>query len=316
MKVLITGAAGNLGGLLAQSMLDGPHKLRLMIHQRELPYDVEPYEHLSVVKADLGDRTSLMEACQGVDCIVHFAGVLFQPWPERFLPVTNIAYVRNLIEVALEADVRKFILISFPHVEGETTPDSPARGTLEGNPNSIHAQTRLEAERILFKACERTSMKAVSLRAGMIYAKGVLMIDAAHHLLRRRLLPVWRSPTWIHLLSLPDFLRCVRASVEGEEIEGIYNLGDEGILTLQQFLDEAAKIWGTQPPWRAPVWSFYAAAFIVELLAWIVNKPAPITRDFIRIGMASYYSDTSRMKTELLPMLAYPTIEDGLKLLG
>jgi nucleoside-diphosphate-sugar epimerase len=34
MRVLITGAAGNLGGFLAQSMLNGPHRLRLMIHNR------------------------------------------------------------------------------------------------------------------------------------------------------------------------------------------------------------------------------------------------------------------------------------------
>ena len=38
-------------------------------------------------------------------------------------------------------------------------------------------------------------------------------------------------------------------------------------------------------------------------------------RDFIRIGMASSVADTSRMKRELLPRLAYPTLREGLSLL-
>jgi hypothetical protein len=54
---------------------------------------------------------------------------------------------------------------------------------------------------------------------------------------------------------------------------------------------------------------------LVELFASLFNTSAPITRDFIRIGMAPYTADTSRMKKELLPTLDYPTIEDGLTLL-
>ena len=316
MKILITGAAGNLGSFLARSMLDSLHELRLMIHERELPFDIETYEHVSVFRADLSDPETLAEACRGADCIVHFAGVLFRPWPERFLPETNLEYVRNLVHVALEGDVNKFILISFPHVEGETTPNSPAIGRRDGKPDSIHAQTRLEAELYLFSACEGRAMTPIVLRPGMIYAQGVLMIDAARRLLSHRFLPVWRTPTWIHLLSLPDFISCVLATIEYENVEGIYNLGDDEAITLQAFLDRAASTWGCPRPWRAPKWGFYLAAFFVEVFASVFRKSAPITRDFIRIGMASYFSDTSRMKAELLPELAYPTLDEGVDLLA
>ena len=47
----------------------------------------------------------------------------------------------------------------------------------------------------------------------------------------------------------------------------------------------------------------------------MMNKPAPLTRDFIRIGMASYVSNMERMKAELLPQLAYPNLKSGLELL-
>jgi hypothetical protein len=158
-------------------------------------------------------------------------------------------------------------------------------------------------------------MVPISLRAGMIYGKGVLMIEAARRLLERRMLGVWRKPTWIHLISLPDFLCSVGAAIEGTGVQGIYNLGDEAPLTLQEFLDRAAAHWGASRPWRAPDWAFYLAAGCVEAYALLFRTGSPLTRDFIKIGMASYVMDTRRMRAELLPRLLYPTLTEGIVLL-
>lgn len=315
MRILITGAAGNLGSFLARHLLNGPHDLRLMVHRRTLPFDVGPYPRASICRADLGDPSTLVEACRGIDGLVHLAGVLFAPHPERFLRTTNTEYVQNLAAAALEAGVRKFILISFPHVEGRSTPDRPAQGRLDGRPESIHARTRLAAEKHLFRVCEAGDMTAIVLRPGMIYGRGVLLIEAARWLLRRRMLCVWRKPTWIHLLSLPDFQSCVVAALEGPNITGVYNLGDDEALTLQYFLDTIADYWDFHRPRRCPGWSFRLAARCCEFFATLFKTASPLTRDLIRIGMASYVSDTSRMKRHLLPQLGYPTLRDGLSLL-
>jgi nucleoside-diphosphate-sugar epimerase len=195
MEILITGAAGNLGSLLARRMIGGPYRLRLLVHRKPLPSDIPRHNNVSVYKGDLADATTLIEPCEGTDCIVHFAGVLFRPRPERFLPVTNIEYVKNLVDAAAGAGVRKFILVSFPHVEGESTPENPATGRLDGNPESVHAKTRLAAEKYMFETCKGTKTTGVALRPGMIYSRGVLMIEAAKWLLKRRLLGVWYKPT-------------------------------------------------------------------------------------------------------------------------
>ena len=315
MRILITGAAGNLGSFTARYMLAGPYTLRLMVHQRPPAEDLAQAPHVDVYRGDLSIPHTLTGACRGVDAIVHFAGQLFAPWPERFLPKTNLQYVQHLVTVALEADVRKFILISFPHVEGESTPEHPAAGRLDGRPASVHARTRLAAEQHLFTACRGTPMLPLSLRAGMIYGRGVLMIEAGRWLLRHRLLAVWPEPTWIHLLALPDFLACVVAAIDGAHGGGIYNLGDDQPMTLQRFLDRLAAHWGYPRPGRLPRRSFYLAASAVETFATVFRTAAPLTRDFIRIGMASYAMDTARMKRDLRPRLAYPTLTEGLALL-
>lgn len=345
MNILITGAAGNLGSHLARRLIradaasettgqfphgaqpsgpaGSPFKLKLLIHRHELPEDIASALNVTIHQADLANPETLKEPCRNTDCIVHFAGVLFAPRPEKFLPETNTHYVRNLVDAAMASGVRKFIIVSFPHVEGESTPEHPARGTLDGHPASVHAQTRLAAEKYLFGTCRGTSMIPIALRPGMIYARGILMPDAARWLSRRHLLAVWRKPTWIHLISLPDFLTATQAAIEKPEASGIYNLGDDMPLTLQEFLGRAAiERWGASwpwrrghRPWRAPAVAFYAAGALTEAFAAIFRTRAPLTRDFIRIGMVSYTADTSRMKSELLTELKYPTLDEGIKLL-
>ncbi len=243
MKILITGAAGNLGSMLGRHLLGGPHELNLMVHRRPLPFDVSAYPNARVFAADLAAPATLAAALAGVDCVVHFAGVLFAPRPERFLPTTNVAYVENLSAAARAAGVAKFILISFPHVEGETTPTAPATGRLDGAPASVHARTRLAAEKVVLAAGADERMTPAIIRAGMIYGRGVLMLEAARWLMRRRLFAVWRRPTWVHLLALPDFLSCLVAAIERPSVHGIYHLGDDAPMTLQEFLDRLASHW-------------------------------------------------------------------------
>src|SRR5919198_1785456 len=173
MKVLIVGAAGNLGSFLTKHLLLGAHPLSLLVHRKALSLDLEKNSRVCVIRGDLDVPASLREATRNIDCIVYVAGVLFQPRPERFLRRTNTVYVQNIVDAALVNGVQKFILVSFPHVEGETTPDSPATGTLDGHPNAIHSQTRLAAERYLFSACEGRAMLPLVLRAGIIYGRGV-----------------------------------------------------------------------------------------------------------------------------------------------
>jgi nucleoside-diphosphate-sugar epimerase len=315
MTVLITGAAGNLGSRLARHLLNSPHQLRLLVHKSPLPRVLAENARTEVYRADLSDPRTLTSACDGSECIVHLAGVLFAPRPERFLPQTNIGFVCNLLEAAQRAGVRRFILISFPHVEGETTPQHPATDRLDATPNVIHFRTRLEAERRVLEQCAAGGMTPVILRAGVVYGPGVKLIEGARWLLRRRMFAVWARPTWVHLVALPDFLNAVQAAIEKDGVRGIYNVCDDRPLTLQEFLDRLAAHFGYRRPWRLPEWTFRFAGSACELLASVLGTAAPLTRDIVRAGMTSAVADNARMKRELLPILLYPTLEDGLTIL-
>ena len=309
--ILITGAAGNLGGLLANYLCD--RNLHLLTHKKEVAEELKNRPNIRIFKADLMQKETLYSAMKGVNTVVHFAGVLFKARPEKFLPITNTLYFNNLLDVAIEQKVRKIILISFPHVEGETTPQNPATGRLDGNPVSVHAITRLQEEKNLFRKCSEANIEAVSLRIGMVYGKGILMIDAAEWFGKHYLLGIWEKPTYIHLISKADFLTATTAALDKENIRGIYHIGDEGIQTLQEFLDKIARYKRYHKPWRMPNWLIMVAAQGFEFFSALFNTRSPLTKDFVTIGQVSYYGDTTRMRNDLLPKLKYKTFEDGLE---
>lgn len=175
MGILITGAAGNLGGFLARHLAANSYNLRLVVHRRPVAGAVAALPNVQVFQSDFSDPGTLRPAMLGADAVFHFAGVLFKPRPEKSLPESNTRWAANLVNAAVAAGVKKIILINFRHVEGETTPADPARGRLDGHPTSVHAHTRLAAERYLFNICKGTGVTPVSLRPGMIYGKGVLI---------------------------------------------------------------------------------------------------------------------------------------------
>src|SRR5689334_10188009 len=128
--ILITGAAGNLGSLLARHLASHRHPLRLMYHRTPLPADLVTAPGVTCVQADLADPRTLPNALTDVSIVIHFAGVLFAPRPERFLPITNTQWFSNLLDASLDAQVERVVLISFPHVEGITSVEQPATGRL------------------------------------------------------------------------------------------------------------------------------------------------------------------------------------------
>ena len=316
MKIAVAGASGNLGLFLSRFLSELPHDLILLTHKSKLPHELIAKKNVCVKRVDLGDPESLRGCCDGAECVISMAGVLFKGGPEKFLPITNITYVANLAREAASAHVKKFVLLSFPHVEGETFPDLRASGLIPAkDPEPIHAKTRLDAERYLIATCDESSeMKCLILRTGVVYGKGVKLIEAARRMMRLNCLAIWTRPTWVHLLHMDDFLELARMGIEDARFEGILNIADDRPLLLQDFLDSLASHWGYRSPRRLPESFFFAAAHMFDLFSRITGSRVPLNPDILRMGMTSSVADTSRLKEQIGYKLKHPTLEKGLPL--
>src|SRR5688500_10296304 len=72
-KVLVTGAAGNIGSYFAEHS-HRRYDLRLMVRDADDKGDVDAIKKFGeVVVGDIGDLDRMKEVCRGIDTVLHLA---------------------------------------------------------------------------------------------------------------------------------------------------------------------------------------------------------------------------------------------------
>jgi nucleoside-diphosphate-sugar epimerase len=118
-RVLVTGAPGWLGTSLVHALARGvksgpveqePEPVRVLA----LPgsdSSVFGGDPVQVVTADLRDRRLPDGVCRGIDTVFHCAGIIHPKRVQELYDI-NVEGTRNLLEAAIAAGVRRFVLVS------------------------------------------------------------------------------------------------------------------------------------------------------------------------------------------------------------
>ena len=148
VNILITGGTGSFGKRFVNQVLKRfkPHKLIIFsrdeLKQFEMrqQYPVADYPNLRMFVGDVRDRDRLYRALDGVDIVVHAAALKQVPTAE-YNPLeaikTNIMGAANLIDAAIDCNVKKVIALSS---------DKAA------NPINLYGATKLCADKLFVAA--------------------------------------------------------------------------------------------------------------------------------------------------------------------
>lgn len=146
LTVLITGGTGSFGKRFTGVMLKEFHPKKLIIFSRDELKQHEmrvagfDHESLRYFIGDIRDRERLKRAMKGVDVVVHAAALKQVPACE-YNPIeavaTNIEGTKNIIDAALDANVKK--------VFGLSTDKAV-------NPVNLYGATKLVSEKLLIQA--------------------------------------------------------------------------------------------------------------------------------------------------------------------
>ncbi|MXN79079.1 NAD-dependent epimerase/dehydratase family protein [Burkholderia sp. 4701] len=160
-RLLLTGAAGNLGCQLRGALADWADIVRVS--------DVAPLgdaaAHEEVRGVDLADRQAVMSLVDGVDAIVHFGGISVDA-PFDDLLEANIRGTYNLYEAARKHGVKRIVFASSNHAIGfhpvteVLDADSPQR------PDSLYGVTKCFGEALSRYYFDRFGIETVCVRIG------------------------------------------------------------------------------------------------------------------------------------------------------
>jgi nucleoside-diphosphate-sugar epimerase len=159
--VLITGATGFVGSHIAATFVEAGYGVRCGVRASS---NTRWVDGLRAERVIVGfDRPGdLTRAVEGVDAVVHAAGLTRARRTSDY-HLVNAEGTRRLAGAALEAGVKRFVLISSLAARG---PDASSRDGLD-HPTSAYGRSKVAAEGYLRRFGDR--MEIVALRPAGVY---------------------------------------------------------------------------------------------------------------------------------------------------
>ena len=168
MRILITGGFGFIGGRLAAYLSLAGHQVVLGSRNETHPPNWLP--QAEVVQIKWSDESALESSCEGVDVIIHAAGMNAQDCaadPVGALDFNGLT-TKRLVEAASRLGVKKFIYLSTAHIYA-----SPLVGNIteKTSPKNSHpyASSHLAGESAVLNADERGVIQGLVIRLSNAY---------------------------------------------------------------------------------------------------------------------------------------------------
>ena len=226
MKVLITGASGNIGSYLQlyfrqfdwdvvlADVKDGPtHALK----------EQEQYTQVDITNLD--SLTALME---GVTTVVHLAGIPTEDTWDKILQV-NINGTRQVFEAAKLAGVKQVIFASSNHAVGFYKSDEILDEKTPPKPDTYYGVSKATGEALASLYADKYGLSTVSIRIGSFEEKPT----EKRHL-----------STWVSKQDLgQQIVSCINHPMPGRHIitYGVSNNTDK------KWFDKSFTLFGNKP---------------------------------------------------------------------
>ncbi len=167
MKILVTGAAGYIGSVCAETLLDRGHSVISLDDLSE--GHQEAVDHRATfcrVNLHDSDALDVVFRAHQIDAVMHFAAVCLVEEsvrePAKYYR-TNVAAGINLLEAMLRHNVKKLIFSSTAATYGEpeTTPITEEHIT---NPVNPYGASKLLFERVLAEFRQNSGLEYITMR--------------------------------------------------------------------------------------------------------------------------------------------------------
>ena len=194
MRVLLTGAAGQIGGLIIANLAD---RYDWILTDLQSPADTRG---LPFVRADITELAALRPLCKEADVIVHL-GAMSNPeaaWQDLLQP--NIVGVYNLFQAACEAGCQRVIFASSLYAVDGYPRDIQIHADMPVSPLTLYGATKAWGEAVAAFYAHQKNLSTICLRLGWVMPRN-----------DRRIVP--DAPYLDVILTHDDLIQLMTASI-------------------------------------------------------------------------------------------------------
>jgi nucleoside-diphosphate-sugar epimerase len=286
VKVLVTGAAGFLGGHLVDMLLERGDEVRAMVRPVEDSSRLRTLGDVEVVNGDLTQPETLKRAVQGVQRVYNVAAKT-GPWGlEDVYRAINVSGLADLINASMDAGVQRIVHTSSitvygHHQHGIVTEGHPFQA--EDNP---YSRTKIAGEKLIANLVRDRGAPIVIVRPAWIYGprdtasfgRFVSMVESGKGFVigsGKNIVPV----VYVRHVALG----LIKAGDAGDSVIGqAYTIADDRRVTQTEYLNTIADFLQVPPVSRhIPYFALYSGARTAELIWQASGRrksgPPPVT---------------------------------------
>ena len=299
--ILVTGAGGFTGLALTRALAARGHPVRALVRK---PGQVPELERAGaeVIQGDIRDPRMIQRSVEGRAVVFHLAAVFRRAGvPDSLYREVHVDATRHLIEAAAAAGVRRFVHCSTVGVHGDVA-DGPADEDAPMAPGDIYQRTKLEGEAAARDTAARTGLALTVVRPGPIYGPADRrLLKLIGGVARRRFFLLGSGKPHFQMVYVDDLVEGLRLAAETPEAAGrTYILTGEEAPTLRELVQEIAAIARVPAPRvRLPVWPFWLAGALCEVVCVPLGVEPPIYRRRVKFFTNNRWFDISRARAEL-----------------
>jgi nucleoside-diphosphate-sugar epimerase len=283
MTILLTGGSGFLGSHIAEQLSAAGRRVRALVRKTSDTSLLAKLPHVELFEASMEDAEGLGRAAEGVDAIIHAAGLVKARSAEEFHRV-NAAGTASLVAAAVRAEPRprRFVLVSSLTAIGPSdargTPVTPATGP---HPVTRYGRSKLAGERAALE--HRDDLSLVIVRPPALYGPRDREFFAFFQAVKSRILPYTGSPDGQLSMSYgPDAASACIAAVDADVPSGsAYFIDDGEVYTLAELGRHIEAALGTRALVRFPLPQALLRVAATATEAWgkATDRPMMFTPD-------------------------------------
>lgn len=311
-KLFISGASGFIGSAILKK-LNNEKIPCIGIGRKNIIID-------NYVRCDLFDSDQLRSTLKDVTCIIHCAGyahvydTLSSKVKEKMWLI-NYHATKNLIEIAIEVGVSKFINLSSVKAMSESGLNC-ADENWDLNPDSEYGKSKLAAEELIFNLAKKTDINIVNLRLVMVYGSGNNgNLERMANLISKGLFPPLpetnNQRSMVHIDDVVEAIICLLSDTRAHG-ETFILAGPEA-LSGRRIYNEIRSVLGYRRiKFEIPRLILELVAIFFEFIQITSRVQMPFNREILRRLLDSAWYSNSKLE-KLLNFKPSIGFEDGLK---
>jgi nucleoside-diphosphate-sugar epimerase len=298
-RKLVIGASGFLGSRVTRQLVTSGEDVRVMLRRTSSTKGIEDLD-VERFYGDVFDGAALREAMSDCD-VVYYCVVDARMWLRDPVPLfrTNVDGLRRVLDVAVQADLRKFVFTSTTGTlainDSRPVTEDDAHNWDQGGP---YIESRRAAENLVLGYAQEHGLAAVAMCISTTYGAGDWAPTPHGSIIAavaRGRFPVYFDYS-AEVVGIEDAARAMLAAADRGRTGERYIISDR-YMSVRDINGIAAAAVGRKPPRiRIPLPVLKAAARINDLAAWILNRDLPLA--YVGIRMAELMSPLDHSKAE------------------